>query len=113
MTEEVKTLIIRYLPTIISALGTLISFIILLITKKPKIAIVLNALVEKLPLIINDAESKGFASGEAKLNYVLDISKAYIASQLGISISKAAKYTDLITEQVETILTTPQKKGEN
>lgn len=74
----------------------------------------LLSLLSQLPTFINDAEIKGFTSGEGKLTYVLQCSLSYLMALTGKSAEAVSKkYLDLVKSYIENILSTPQKKGDN
>lgn len=95
-----------------SVLCSLIVFIYQIVKGKGSIIKTsMFSLLEKLPLFISDAESKGFADGASKLNYVVSLSCSYLASMLGLDYQAIyVKYAKFITAEIESILTTPQKK---
>ena len=81
----------------------LLTLIILVLkTKKSKNISVLEAVDELLPTLINQAETMANATGKEKKEYVLKTISE-------ITNSKYAK--QLASTRIETILSTPQKKG--
>lgn len=70
------------------------------------------ALFTKLPDFINEAEQMGFTAGDNKLQYVLQQSLAYLIVLTGKSAKKiVSQYSSLVSSTIESILSTPQKKG--
>lgn len=79
-------------------------------TKKSR-SFVFQSVVAQLPDYIIDAEST-FTKGQDKIQFVLTKAIDFLESETGCSRSKLLRvYGDLIVKAIETILSTPQKKG--
>lgn len=79
-------------------------------TKKNR-SLVLQSVVGNLPDYILDAEFT-FTKGEDKIQFVLSKAIDFLEAETGCSRSKLLRvYGDLIVKAIETILSTPQKKG--
>ena len=102
---------------ILSVVLLLVSFLLLLIRKRPKTFIdtfgcVKEAILERLPLLISLCERPG--NGSEKLDEVIIYCLQYIEDEvIGRQLSdiERAYFTDFISKHVEAILMTPQKKG--
>lgn len=91
---------------------TFVSFIVLLFKKKVKIKDVFSMVLMKLPSFINLAEEAA-SSGEEKFSFVFTACLSLLCDALGCSMAEAeSKYGALVTNAIEEILSTPQKKGE-
>ena len=103
--------------TILSVVLLLVSFLLLLIRKRPKTFIdtfgcVKEAILERLPLLISLCERPG--NGSDKLDEVIIYCLQYIEEDvIGRQLSDVERsyFTDFISKHVEAILMTPQKKG--
>lgn len=97
---------------IISIVCFIASIIISIILKRNVISPdFLSKLLEVLPTFINEAEQAyGASHGAEKLNYVLTKSLNYVSYISGQSLVNCMKYSSLITQEVEKILSTPTKK---
>ena len=114
--EEFKQFMINNWQLIASATLFILATIIGIIRMKKKgmtfQEILSGILMESIPLWVSMAETKG-GTGEEKRVYVLNKALNYCASKLGRTLSQAE--SDMIiayvTEKVEAVLATPQKKG--
>ena len=114
--EELKQFFIQNWQLLASALLFIIATIIGIVTKKKKgytfSDILLGLIAEQLPLWISTAESTAGATGEQKKVAVLNSALNYASKTLGRKLSE--EETSFIiaqaSEQIEKILTTPQKK---
>lgn len=84
-----------------------------MILKKPKVKLVDTPwlkLVLKLPEIIKKAETVS-PVGHEKKSFVLGVAYAFLADLTGKSIQEISyEYKDRISQEIEAILETPQKK---
>lgn len=97
--------IIKWGSLIVTTISIIIAFIKTIKTGKKEKIIKLAKIVKQIPDIINEAEELlGAGNGKAKLSYVLN--KLNIKClQFGIEFDEQG-----LTEEVEKILETPQKK---
>lgn len=111
--EQIVQLVVQYLPVVLTFLMLVISFCTKGTQKKVVKSQAFLNLLTKLPELIIVAENKGFKTGADKLKYVIELASVILSSSLNITIEEAQDtYKDFITENVETILDTPMKKGE-
>lgn len=104
--------VISYLPSICTTLCLIIAVININIASFGNTGKTLYSLCELIPYWINDAESKGFATGEAKKSYVVELCTAYLSSHLKLSSDKITqRYGSYVDNKIEALLSTPQKKG--
>lgn len=109
--------LIAHWRIILSVVLLLVSFLLLLIRKRPKTFIdtfgcVKEAILERLPLLISLCERPG--NGSEKLDEVIVYCLQYIETEvIGRQMSDIERsyFTDFISKYVEAILMTPQKKG--
>ena len=113
--EELKLFLIQNWQLLASALLFIIATIIGIIRLKKKGMSFQDAihsqLTEQLPIFISIAENKG--TGEQKRVYVLNEGLNYLSKQLGRPLTQTESDLAIafMTEQIENILATPQKKG--
>lgn len=91
----------------------LVSSTVLFIVRKKPVKVVdtlKETIVRLLPALINTAERMEGLKGEAKLKAVID-ELVLILKELGYGDDIIVQYLAFAKEQVEVILTTPQKKG--
>lgn len=107
-----KSFIISHWEAILSLIFALTS-LIFVICKKSKIKLVDTPwlkLVLKLPEIIKKAETVS-PVGHEKKSFVLGVAYAFLADLTGKSIQEISyEYKDRISQEIEAILETPQKK---
>lgn len=109
--EKISQFIVEYWREIASLVALVITVIIALIRKTPKVN--LSDEIEKdiasiLPVFINGVEEPG--NGQRKKQLVLDMVAKYVKKKFGVEISKTiVSYTENLLEGV---LSTPQKKGD-
>lgn len=101
---------------ILEVLLLVISFMIIVFRKKTKIIIpdsVLSELYANLPNWIDQAEELvGPGKGDRKLQEVLKKALYFLCNEIGIAMADIpASLSSHIIEQIEAILSTPQKKG--
>lgn len=103
---------------LVEILVPILSMLILLIFKKrAKINIpdaTLSGMFAALPLWIQDAETTiGAGKGDQKLKFVLTQAVNYLAKALGVSTGEILRcYGSQLLIDIENILATPQKKGD-
>lgn len=111
---EIINIVCTYIPTCLSAIGLIIAIIVAIKRNKGVTTSAFLSLVIKLPAFIADAEKAGFSDGSYKLNYVMKLSIAYLATLLSKSTDEVTEeYGEMINQAIENILSTPQKKEEN
>lgn len=88
------------------------SAVVFMLRKKPVTVVdtLKEIIVRSLPALINLAELQVGLSGDDKLSFVIAQLKMAL-SDLGYSDEIITRYTPFATEQVEMILSTPQKKS--
>lgn len=97
------------LSLIISIILVIISFVVSLCRKRPKMNEmdnILLATLEKLPELIRNAET--FKGADVKKTLVLESVKTFVKDQFSVILSD--QMLAFIGYQVEQILSTPQKK---
>lgn len=107
-----KDFFIQNWRLIMEALLVLVSFIFMIVRKRPtKVIDTIQGLILRLlPGLINQAEIKfGSGNGSGKLSFVLQSLKE-VLSELGYGDEVVAPYLSFVKDQVEVILSTPQKK---
>ena len=113
--EEVKQFFIQNWQLIASAVLFIIATTIGITRSKKKGMSFMDALhaelCEALPIFISCAEGKG--TGEQKRVYVLNEGLNYLAKKIGRPLTQTESDLAIsyMTEQIENILATPQKKG--
>lgn len=109
--NNIVNFIIVYWREILSVCSILASIIICCVRKKPvKIVDTLKeVIVRVLPSLICAAENTGL-KGSDKLKFLLD-ELANVLKELHYGDDVIAQYLPFAKEQVELILSTPQKKG--
>lgn len=98
---------------IIAELVLLVGSTVLFIVRKKPVKVIdtlKETIVRLLPALINTAECMEGLKGEAKLKAVID-ELVLILKELGYGDDIIVQYLAFAKEQVEVILTTPQKKG--
>ena len=113
--EEVKMFFVQNWQLISSAILFVTATIIGLVRAKKSgmsFSEAIHAeLSEQLPIFISCAEGKG--TGEQKRVYVLNEGLNYLAKKIGRPLTQTESDLAIsyMTEQIENILATPQKKG--
>lgn len=104
--------LINLLPEIVTLLSLVVGVIInFTVSKNSNVQKTLSNLALLIPYWVIDAEKKGFVSGEAKKNYVVELSVAYLSSHLKKDVDViVGKYDSTIDCLIEKTLSTPQKK---
>lgn len=94
---------------VISIVCFIASIIISIVVKRYVISPdFVGKLFEVLPQYINEAEEAfGSGHGADKLNYVLTKALSFISYVTGQPLANCMKYSSLITQEVEKILSTP------
>lgn len=108
-----KEFFIQYWRLLFEALLVILSFIFMVVRKKPvKVVENLSTLICRLlPGLINEAETEfGSGCGSAKLKFVLD-GLVILLKECGYSDEAVDSYLPWAKDQVEVILSTPKKKG--
>ena len=116
--DEIIDYLLSHPEVIIAAFSFVMSVIIIIITavKKYKgdvMLIVKESLVRVLPQFINTAEALiGFGNGEDKKAHVISLALSWCKNLLGRSLTEeeATSFISYTSEQVEAILSTPEKK---
>lgn len=101
---------------ILEVLLLVISFMIIVFRKKTKVIIpesVTSKLFCNLPVWIDQVEELiGPGKGDKKLQEVLKKALYFVCNETGIAMAELpASFSSYIIEQIESILSTPQKKG--
>ena len=111
-----ESILKKYGVYMLLGLILLFEILILIFKRKPKtldefLSILHEVVANRLPILINSAESQVSASIK-KLN-VVDAAYAIVKSQLGRELSSKEKavFQSYVSESIEMILSTPQKKG--
>lgn len=100
----------KYYELIINIVLLISVIIITLCKKKVKINNILFKLLEQLPGYINKAEQL-YDKGELKFSHVFNCAVRYLVSITDLTAQEViAKYSGVINDAIENILTTPQKK---
>lgn len=110
---NVQQFFVNYWREILSVVCLIVSTVLWIVRKKPvKVVDTLKELIVRLlPALINGAEATHL-SGSEKLKMVLD-SLSKILIDFGYGDDVVNQYLPFAKEQVEVILSTPQKKGVN
>lgn len=117
----VKQFILENWRLIVDILSVIIVTIFFFIKKKPLKIVdsVKTAVIAALPSIINRAENYKDPfdpgrklSGQEKFNIVLSACFSLMVDELGVDPASLPCYTSWLTQHIEDILSTPQKKGE-
>lgn len=102
-----------YWRDILSALAIVVSIVLLVIKKKPVKVVdtIKEVICRLLPGLILDAERIYQVSGlgEAKAQYVLDL-LVKVLKEFGYGDDVISQYLPFMADQLEAILSTPQKK---
>lgn len=108
-----KDFLIQNWRLILEALLVLVSFIFMVVRKRPiKVVDTVQGLILRLlPGLINQAEIDfGSGNGSAKKVLVLDLLTSLL-KELGYSDEVISQSQKFASDQVEVILSTPKKKG--
>jgi len=112
MLDVIFDFILKNWKVILFLLLLLIDVIIALVSGNKGKSNILFSLLLKLPEFINLAE-KEFKDGRLKYTKVFSLCIDYLTSLTGFNESKVcAKYSKLIDNAIESILSTPEKKGD-
>jgi hypothetical protein len=112
--EKVITFIVDHWRLIADVCAALFCLVMFLLRKRPIDVVdgLYSSLNKVVPGFITYAESKyGAGKGTEKLDCVVDLAVAYI-NKLYPGLSDLSDYIEYVKNQVEVILSTPQKKGE-
>lgn len=111
--------LVKYWRVIFELLMLIASIVLFILKKKPiKIVDSLKTLViAALPDVINRVENykdvfdpSRKLTGDEKLRMALSIVQSYLVDECGLDETELCLYRDWIIEQIEMILSTPQKK---
>lgn len=108
-----KEFLISNWRLIAEGLCAIAALVFMFVRKKPiKVVDTLQQIILRLlPGLINQAEIQfGPGKGSAKLEFVIDLLKK-VLSELGYGDEVVSPYLSFAKDQVEVILSTPQKKG--
>lgn len=112
--EKIISFIVENWKFLACGVCGLICIIAALLRKKPVEVIdgLYSALCKVIPGFIVYAEEQiGAGKGDVKMEVVINLATAYI-NKLYPGLRDLSPYIDYVKAQVETILSTPQKKGE-
>lgn len=112
MFDVIKNFLLEHWELVLSSVFLLVSFVLGLIKKKPvlnKVAIYLNELFQRIPIYIEMVEKDGHGSEKKRL--VLELCKEFLISQFGYYDFDVLEKT--ISDHIEDVLNTPQKKKED
>lgn len=99
---------------VISALTLAVAVIGLIIKRKPKtlddFSLIVSDVLSSVPVLVSKVEEAGH--GQAKKNKVLDVCLSLTSKKLGRKLSDKERsiVIDKVSEQIEDVLTAPQKK---
>lgn len=109
-----KDFLIQYWREILYVFCALLSLVLFIVKKKPVKVIdtIKETIVRLLPYCINEAEKLQGAPGADKKAFALSILWKLLSDFVKLSGDELKEiYSDFAAEQVEVILTTPQKKA--
>lgn len=113
--ENFVNFLIEYKEILVSALGVLLTLIFVIIKRRPKsideFLSVLYEVAAILPDLINKVESPGL--GEEKKIAVMSTARKLVQKKIGrpLSNDEISHCEVFIGSMIESILSTPQKKG--
>lgn len=101
--------IVEYWELLLSAVTLIVSVIVLIVKKRP-VTELTTAIYQCCVLAIGEAEKTDY-KGDRKLQFAVDLVSTLLKARWpDIDVNK---YVNLIVNTIESILSTPQKKGEN
>lgn len=109
-----KDFLIQYWRVTLYVVCALVSVVFFIVKKKPVKVVdtVRESIVRLLPYCINQAEKLEGASGADKKAFALSMLFSLLSNIVKVSGDVLKEnYSDFAAEQVEVILTTPQKKA--
>lgn len=109
-----KDFLIQYWREILYVVCALVSVVLFIVKKKPVKVVdtVRETIVRLLPYCINQAEKLGDVSGADKKTFALSLLFSLLSDFVKVNGDDLKEnYSDFAAEQVEVILTTPQKKA--
>lgn len=109
-----KEFFINYWREIIWILSAVISLVCLFIRKKPVKVVdtVREVIIRLLPYCISQAEKLINATGADKKEYALSLLWKLLSEIVSVSSEDlSSMYSEFASDEVEVILSTPQKKG--
>lgn len=107
-----KEFIIENWRWILEIVFAVIALIFCLIRKKPignQLDSILKNLYSLLPILVYDAEQTDL-KGSSKKDYVISKCLDYLYKRIDLSPSEMANVKELLSNQIELILSTPRKK---
>lgn len=104
----------QYWPVIVTGCLSLINILCCLLRSRVKVVDnVKTVILSKLPAIINLVEKQiGDGKGDKKLLVVTNIMLDYLKSEFKMTTEEASEYIPEIKDGIESILSTPEKKGD-
>lgn len=108
-----KEFLIEYWRDILSIVVMLTTLVLWLVRKKPVKVIdtIKESILRLLPYCISEAEKLTGVTGADKKAFALDMISAYLKEFISCGDDELKTYLQFASEQVEVILSTPQKKG--
>lgn len=112
---EFISFIKEYKEVILSSVCLILTLICILVKRKPKTIdefyLLMDEVIVKLPSFINSVEVSG--NGLDKKRKVLSSALSLLTKKLGrdLSIAESEYFVSKISNSIEMILSTPQKKG--
>ena len=104
--------IITYWREILTVFATIITVVLYLVKRRPKINLldtIKEDVLELLPVLINKVECNG--NGQRKKNAVIELVNKYLQKKYQVQISPYL--AGWLSDAIESILTTPTKKEGN
>ena len=112
--EEIISFIVSHWRLIAECCCAICALVLFIVKKKPVDVVdgLYSALVKAIPGFIVFAEQEvGAGKGDVKLQVVINLATAFI-NKLYPGLKDLSPYIEFVKNQVEVILSTPQKKGE-
>lgn len=108
--QIVLNFIIQYWKEILTVLGIIITVVLYLVKRRPKVNLldtIKEDVLELLPVLINKVECDG--NGQRKKTAVVELVNKYLQKKYQVQLSPYL--ADWLSDAIESILTTPTKKG--
>lgn len=108
--QIILNFIVQYWKEILTVLGVIITIVLYLVKRRPKVNLldtIKEDVLELLPVLINKVECDG--NGQRKKNAVIDFVNKYLQKKYQVQISPYL--SEWLSDAIESILATPQKKG--
>jgi hypothetical protein len=97
---------------VVIGLSAIVEVLVLFVFKRRKSVSPFYEVVSVLPKLIDKVESRiGAGNGAIKKEKVLDAAIVLYEKLTGVCLSKSSKIVKDLDDAIESILTTPQKKG--